>query len=327
MTEEMLHSFAHSRGYKPISNNTVVGVHRGYPFVSTLTIRKLSVLNAVITTAGRFPGKLGKVIRRQLPKGCSFLWNPRPTLVCSGKDDDLFGMFTAAMDAVTSALQEADVSVPDKCPFCKQDHCDALALIGGAYQPAHRTCCQERSYSVSTDAEMNDRQGSYFTGLIGAVLGGILATLPSLATTVWMERIYAALFFLIPLGVYYGYKLFRGKMDKTAGVISVIVSLAMPFVLEMLVFYVSVAKEFHILPSIFATSAWYFDLYTPGEMVASMAMPYVFVIFGIAVTFKQITRTSANDVADAGNLLESMTSFGSGSFAAYDCDSELHDRY
>lgn len=325
MTEEMLHSFAHTKNYKPLEGNRIVGVHRGYPFAGTLTIRKLSVLNAVITVSGRFPNKLGKAIRKQLPKGCSFLFNPRPTLVCSGKDDDLFDMFTAAMDTVTDAMREAGISVPDKCPFCKQDNCDALALFGGAYQPAHRTCCQERSYSVSTDAEMNDRQGSYLTGFIGAVLGGIIATLPSLATTVWIERIYAALFFLIPLGVYYGYKLLRGRMDKTAGVISVVVSLVMPFVLEMLVFYVSVAKEFHILPNIFATSAWYFDLFTPDEMLASMAMPYVFLIFGIIVTFKQITRTSANDVADAGNLLESMTSFGSGSFVAYDCDHD--DRF
>lgn len=322
MTGEILQQFANTRGYKSL-DNMMVGSYQGYPFVAKLQTKKLSTLTTVITTGGgKLPNRAGRQLRKQLPKRCGLTWNGYLTLICSGRDEELLTTFTTAMDMLTNALRENGVTVQDKCPICKKGGCDTLALTGTLYTPVHRECCQERSYAAATNAEMNARQGSYFTGVIGAILGALLATLPSLLTIWFVQKIYAALFFLIPLGCYYGYRLFKGKMSKAVGVITILLSLLMPFVLELLVFYLTVATELSIVPSIWATTALYFQLFTVEEMVTSMLMPYVFLIFGFVVTFKQITRTSANDVDDAGVLLESMTSYGAASFSAYDCDHE-----
>ena len=305
MIQEMLSSFAATRGYKAMENK-MVGVYRGYPFVSRLKERNISVLTTVITTSSMFPNKLGRRLRKQLPAKCALTWNGPVTLTCSGRDEELFEAFTAAMDTVTAAMAEAGMGVQDKCAFCGKDGCDCLTIADTKYVPVHSTCCQERSYATATKAEMNERHGNYITGLIGAILGGIVATLPSLATIWFMERIYSILFILIPLGIYYGYKLLRGRMNKFVGVVTVLLSLIMPFVLEQMVFYLSVATTYGIVPNILATTDWYFELFTVGEMVEELAMPYVFLIFGLIVTFKQITRTFDHEVADASTVLESM---------------------
>ena len=312
MNTETLQQFANTRGYKA-SGATMTGVFGGYPFLSTLKSQKINTLTTVITISGGLRGKIGRQIKKQLPKRCSFLWSARPTLICSGSDDELFTVFASAMDTVTSALRDAGIALPQKCPICNAEGCDALAIQNGAFVPVHQSCCQERSYATAVKAEDNARSGSYITGIIGAILGGILATVPSLLTIWFMERIYSVLFILIPLGIYYGYRLFRGKMNKAVGVITVLLSLVMPFVLEQLVFYVAVATTYSILPSILDTAAFYFQIVTPAEMVSDLAMPYVFLLFGIFVTFKQITRTSSQEVADAAAVLDTMLPYGDAS--------------
>lgn len=59
----------------------------------------------------------------------------------------------------------------------------------------------------------NQESGSYLTGLLGAIIGGLLATIPAVAVIWFTETAYSLLYFLIPLGVYHGYRLARGKMD------------------------------------------------------------------------------------------------------------------
>lgn len=305
MTQDTLQSFARSKGCK-WANDTMVGSYRGYPFTTRLKEKQISVLTTVFTLSGRLPGKVGKRLKKELPPRCSLTWNPTLTLVCSGQDDGLLETYTSAMETVTTALHEAGVSVPDQCPFCRKGGCDSLALVGSGYVPVHKSCCEERSYSTVTNAEINAKQGSYVTGLIGALLGGFVAILPSLLTIWFLEKIYAVLFFLIPLGAYYGYRLLRGRMDRAVGVITIVISLVMPFVLEQAVFYLTVATAFGIVPSVLDTVALYFQYYTLGEMALSMAMPYVFLVFGLFVTFRQITRTAHHEVVDASAAMDSL---------------------
>lgn len=310
MTQEMLQSFSQSKGYKWVGDG-MAGAWRGYPFVTRLQSKRISVLTTVFTISGQLSGKLVRRLKKELPKRCSLTGGQTPTLICSGQDDELLGSYTAAMEKVTSALREEGVCVPDKCPYCKQEGCDALALLNRAYTPVHKACCEEQSYSTVTRAEVNAKQGSYVTGVIGALLGGFVAVIPSILTIWFLERIYSVLFFLIPLGVYHGYRLLRGRMNRVVGVVTIVISLIMPFVLEQAVFYLTVATRFGILPSIFDTVSFYFTLQTPGEIAASLAMPYLFLLVGLWVTFRQITRTSAHEVTDAAAVLDSITPYRS----------------
>lgn len=305
MTPERMERFAVSKGCKWLGDR-MVGAYRGYPFVTTLTVRKISVLNTTFVISGRWTGKLGRRIRKELPKGCSLTWGGRPVLLCSGQEEDLLDAYVTAMEIVASAMQKAGIGVPDQCPICRQRECDSLALVGGLYQPVHRACCEEKSYSTVTRAEVNARNGSYLTGILGAVLGALIASVPSLLTTWFLQRIYALLFILIPLGAYHGYRLLRGKMTKVVGVVTVIVSLLMPFVMEQILFYLVVATTFGIVPSFLETVPLYFEYSTLADMVVSMGMSYVFLLVGLWATFRQITRTSTHEVTDASVTLDSV---------------------
>lgn len=305
MTRERMESFAASKGCKWLGDR-MVGAYRGYPFVTTLTVRKISVLTTTFTISGRWSGKLGRQIRKELPKGCSLTWGGRPTLLCSGQEEDLLDSYVTAMETVASAMREAGVGVPDQCPICRQRECDSLGLVDGVYQPAHRACCENRSYSTVTRAEVNAQNGSYVTGILGAILGALIASVPTLLTTWFLERIYALLFILIPLGAYHGYRLLRGKMNKMVGVVTVIISLLMPFVMDQILFYLVVATSFGIVPSLLETVPLYFQYYTPKDMLVSMGMSYVFLLVGLWGTFRQITRTSTHEVTDASVTVESI---------------------
>ena len=310
MTQDMLQSFALSKGYKWIGDG-MAGSCRGYPFVTRLQSKRISVLTTVFTISGKFPGKVGRRLKKELPKHCSLNWSQGLTLICSGQDGELLETYASSLEKVTCALREEGICVPDQCPYCRKTGCDALALLGRTYTPIHRACCEEQAYSTATRAEVNAKQGSYVTGLIGALLGGFVAILPSLLTIWLMDRIYSILFVLIPLGAYHGYRLFRGRMNRFAGVITIVISLIMPFILEQALFYLAVATTFGILPSVLDTVMLYFDFYTPSEMALSMAKPYIFLALGLWVTFRTITRTSAHEVADASAVLDSMTPYQS----------------
>ena len=68
---------------------------------------------------------------------------------------------------------------------------------------------------------------------------------------VLVEKIYALLFALIPLCIYYGYKLLKGKMNKVVIVLTVILSVLSVYMIEMLLLaYYIVAEGFLISEAI-----------------------------------------------------------------------------
>ena len=58
------------------------------------------------------------------------------------------------------------------------------------------------------------KEGSYLTGIIGAIIGGAIATIPWVLAYVYGNVMLSLLAVLIGAGEFYGYKIFRGKIDK-----------------------------------------------------------------------------------------------------------------
>lgn len=58
------------------------------------------------------------------------------------------------------------------------------------------------------------KQGSYLTGIIGAVIGGLIATIPWILAYVYGGMILSILAALTAAGEFYGYKLLKGKINK-----------------------------------------------------------------------------------------------------------------
>ena len=104
------------------------------------------------------------------------------------------------------------------------------------------------------------KKGSYFLGIIGGALGGlILATLVTFGYS-FTELIYSlALTIVIPIAEFYGYKLLKGEMDSK-----------LPKILEILTIIVITVMMFVILPAV------------------------LLVKFGLPITWEEISSIYAN---------------------------------
>ena len=61
-------------------------------------------------------------------------------------------------------------------------------------------------------------------GIIGAILGALVGSIPWIISYVYLEYIFSVLSLVIGFGSYYGYKLFKGKMTKKVPLIISIIS-------------------------------------------------------------------------------------------------------
>lgn len=307
MTQEELRQFAEQRGLRWLGP-TVVGLWNGYPFVATLKMGRVNVLSASFAFRRGPSGGTLRRGRKQLPQGCTLTWQAaRVNLICSGQDETLFQQFQAGMDAVTALFRDTGAVVSTSCPLCGRELCDSLALVNGAYVPVHRACCENRSYQSVSQAEANARTGSYVTGWIGALLGGVVGALPTILVAWLLEIISLYLCLLIPLGAYYGYKLCRGRMDRMATVATIVSSLLQVFVVEQALFYIAIVQYMGLWPSVFASVGFYFEIMEPGDILPSLLQNLLFVAVGIFCVFGIIRRTNQNVAQDAGILLASLT--------------------
>lgn len=286
-----------------------VGVFGDYPFQATLKSGKFDVLTVVIRLRKCPSGRAVRQTRKELPKGSGLLrGNDRITLTCSGMDGDLTQNFESCMRTVSGMLREEGALIPDTCPLCRKKGCDALALVNG-YVPVHRECCQQGAYDTVAREELNRVQGSYITGIVGALVGGLVGAIPTLLTIWFLERIWALLYALIPLCAYWGYRMLRGRMNRGCVVIVLLSSVFQLFAIEQIYFYMAIVATFGIWPSIFDTVSYYFQLMTPGDIVSDMAMSFIFLLIGVWIVFRKISTTGADEVADASLRVESLQSW------------------
>lgn len=70
-----------------------------------------------------------------------------------------------------------------------------------------------------------NKEGSYVLGIIGAFVGGMVATVPWILMYVYGQMILSLLAIIIGLCSFYGYKLCKGKMSKKVPIIITVISL------------------------------------------------------------------------------------------------------
>lgn len=277
------------------------GVWDRYPFSAQVSrTREPGVVSFEFRLNASLENALFRELKKSLPKGCRLLAAGGSTyrMACSGRplrECDL--SLGSILSALTRAFQSAGISPSDVCPVCRQTGCDAYADVGG-YTAVHRACVEGMAESTRARAETALRSGSYVTGFIGALIGGLVACIPTLLAYYagWMV---AYLYALIPLGAYYGYKLFRGRMSGGAFVCTCIVSVLHLFTMEQIIFYFYVHNYYNIWPSIFATFSMYWDIMSFGDVLADMGMSAVFMALGLWISWGRIRRTAYTDAVSA----------------------------
>lgn len=73
---------------------------------------------------------------------------------------------------------------------------------------------------------MEKKDNGYLIGTVGAIIGGLIGTIPWVLCYVYAEMMYSVLAILIGIGAFKGYELLKGKMGKPVPIIVVVVSVA-----------------------------------------------------------------------------------------------------
>lgn len=312
MTLQDFSTYAASRGML-VSDGMAFGEINGYPFTIHAKGSQVRSMTVSFKLAQRLPRKGFKSVKQALSaqgiSGCKvFYFNndyQMLGLTCAGRDQDLWNKVFMAMEVTTRSLLESGMTPPQTCPICKQDMCDSLAYVGGGYVPVHKACCENLSYNALSSAEANQNSGNMGLGILGAVLGGTIATIPTILTIFFLELISAWLYALIPLGAYFGYRLFKGKMNKAVLPIVIIIAILELFFVQQVTWYLYGLEE-GVWTSIADSISAFGYLVDTQTMIQDLIQPAIFTALGIFISYGQIRQNNQTQVQDANLVLRSL---------------------
>ncbi len=287
-----------------------LGAWKGWPVkVKREQVYGICNIQAEFALSGRVDKEHAKAIAQEVKayKNCSAILGLSAVVVVPDKPKlgSFTERFTAVMDLVVQGLAEAGVKPPVVCPLCKGGGCDSMALLNDSYVPTHRTCVTSSVQGTLEKAEQ-ENTGNYLTGLIGALLGGLVGTLPNILAAVFLERVIAVLYALIPIFAYYGYKLFKGKMNKGAFVCALLSSAVNLFIMQYLYVYVIFVQRLGGMLSPGDALYYYMDMLTGGNLTADLAQSALFLGLGLWISWGVITRTAKQDIHQAAAVASTL---------------------
>lgn len=256
------------------------------------------------------PKALRAELKSRLPKKILGCVNNGDHLTCTltvDKKTPYADQFEAALNAIAEALRNRDVAPANTCAVCGRAHPDSLCLIGG-YQPVHAACVDTMTETTKQAAEENERKGSYLTGFIGGVLGVLVGLVPSLLSILLFDRIYTALFALVPLCAMWGYRKLNGKRSSASIVIIILLSLAGVVLLEFLAVTISFKQELGmtLLPAMRFTLNYLFSSVGLGVMLQESLAELLFMAIGIFIAWRFLAHTNSGEISQANAIRHSL---------------------
>ena len=176
----------------------------------------------------------------------------------------------------------------------------------------HYRCLQAEAGKAHNKADINRENGSYLLGVLGALIGMLVGTIPTFLTVVYLEMEYSILFALIPICAYFGYKLFRGKMNKAALIVSILMAVLGVFILNFEYIVFSIMREYGF--SFSEALSFVPDLLRDGEIWAAIAadslQEFFFSALGVVIAWGLISRTASGAAANADAALRLAQPYG-----------------
>lgn len=258
-------------GFEPVSNAVSVGTWRNY----AVSLQKFNAKTYYMRWAIRIPKSsrdLAKALRAAVKasgeKGIalnSALQNFVLLTVNFAKAGEQLEVFPRWMNIVADALAQNGIAPADTCAVTGAANPDSLCLVDGFnYQPVCASAVRQKDYDLQSKVEENENNGSYVTGLVGAVLGALVGVAVNLLTIFFLHYVVAYLMALIPVCAMFGYKLFKGKMDKMAIVIVIVLSLLCVPLIMVLELALEAAKELKV--SFGEALGWAFRNFTKPQV-------------------------------------------------------------
>ena len=243
-------------------------------------------------------------VKQRLQKKCRSVVNNGDSIMFNtvfSRKEPIQQQMTDCLNAMAAALRSAGVAPAQTCAHCGGHSPDSLCLVGTSNQPVHAACVRSAREAVVEKAQSNQESGSYLTGFLGAVLGAIVGLIPNVLTMLFAERIFALLFALVPLAAMFGYRLFKGRKDKAAVVIIVLLSVLAVFVQQTIYVVIELTKEYGVTfaEAFDATREFLFTSEGMSAMMQDCAMQFVFMALGIVIAWRYLAQTNTGAVAHA----------------------------
>ncbi len=131
------------------------------------------------------------------------------------------------VDEATAFLAEHGYS--SRCAVCGQDSGEGYTLQGGFVQQMCAPCHEKLAAATTEIKRERAETGSYLTGLVGAVLGGIIGIIPWVLTGM-LGYIAGISGFIMAFLSYKGYLLLRGKRGPGMTWIMIIVLIVFTYI-------------------------------------------------------------------------------------------------
>lgn len=286
------------------------GEYDGFPLYCIFGGKASAKIVTIAVSLNRNGGaKLVKELNKSV-KGmgsCSYHAANNTVLLLSVKvNEDFTGPFTEIMKRFEELAARYGVAAPSVCPLCHQGNCDGNAMMKNAFTPVHRGCLEQAHQGVSARAEKNLREGSYLSGICGGLAFGILATIPSILSIWFLQRIMAILMMLIPLGASYGYKKCNGKRSRAAGPILIVLSLLSMYAMEYVFWVLSYMENYGwtLSMTLSRTLPFLLDPLFWVDMTKNAVMELVFMGLAIAFSWKALTETATSDISTVAACMD-----------------------
>ena len=204
------------------------------------------------------------------------------------------------------AFREAEITAPRVCPICKQHGGEALTKYSGRLDLVHQNCLEKWKLHKKTQLETRSHGVGHLKGLLGGLLGGVVGALPSLVALFLFEYFLWALFAFIPLGIYYGWRLFGGPLTKgTTAFIIFYTLLFAPVVvivttfLDILIHFPDAGITIGDVVRDFLTPEFFVEFYLYNTLMSLLAA-----VVGIAIAWRQISKTDRQEVDRAKSAFD-----------------------
>lgn len=138
-------------------------------------------------------------------------------------------------------------------------------------------------------------KGSYLTGILGAIVGGAIATIPWILVYVYGEMMFSILAALIAAGELYGYKIAKGKITKKLPIILMVIALIIVTVTTLVIIPTLLIAKEGIAVNLTNISR----LYENGEFATAMMKDFIisviFTILGVSIVTANIKKQLENN--------------------------------
>ena len=138
--------------------------------------------------------------------------------------------------------------------------------------------------------ENKKASGNYFTGIIGAIIGGAIGAVPWIIAYIYGNMMIALLAILIAGGAYYGYKICKGKITKKVTIIITIISIIIVALVSLLIIPVILIHTEGMNTNLATIQYLYQDEEFTSAIIRDTLIAIVFTAVGVAVVNSSIKK-------------------------------------